>query len=94
MDEFEDAMKSRIKRCTSRNKRYGEPGDTFKKWGAEFELTDVKHFTLHLVADMYYESEGFDRPSEFIKCWEKLHPKKGYEPNKQVWVHFFRKVMK
>ena len=92
LKEFRESMLSGKKTKTSRTKRYGKPGDTFEAFEAVFELTDVQKKALVTVAHLYYKEEGFENKEDFIACWEKLHPKKGYVPNLLVWLHSFRKV--
>ena len=86
--------------CTSRNKKYGQVGDTFEvedqgPWipaFGGFEIVAIVKRPLWFVACCYHLAEGFDNQGGFVKMWEKLHPKKGWEPEKEVWVHWFIRV--
>lgn len=99
-EEFRDRMLSGRKTCTSRTKRFGEGGDTFEAFEAEFILERnnaglntiaVDRFPLSYVAKYFFGGEGFDTTEDFIECWKKIHPRKGYDPEQKVWVHYFRR---
>lgn len=92
MDRFKISMLSGFKVCTSRNKKYGEPEDTFWVWGNKFKLIAIVKFPLSYVKFYFFNIEGFETELEFMECWAKLHPKKGYDPEQLVWVHFFEKI--
>jgi hypothetical protein len=79
-----------LKTCTSRNKAYGNAGDTFKIKDKTFVLIAVVNWSLRSVAEMLYIAEGFDSPDSFKLKWVKLHPRKGWIDEQKVWVHFFR----
>jgi len=91
MEQFREPMLAGIKTCTSRTKKYGEEGDTFEVFGAMFEIQSVCRFPLRAVASELYKYEGFNQPEEFIDIWTSLHPRKGYDPEQRVNVHFFRR---
>lgn len=78
--------------CTSRNKRYGEPGDTFPIEGVEFRLFATECVCLNRVAYCFYRQEGFDSPEGFIAKWNEIHPRVGYEEEHMVWLHWFAAV--
>lgn len=88
--DFENVMLAGKKSATSRTKCYGYPGDWFEAFGRTFILTDVCRLPLDVIAYDHYLEEGFDRPEDFIKCWEKLHPRKGYKPEQKVYFHTFK----
>ena len=95
--EFRDKILSGQKTCTSRTKQYGKFGDTFEAFGAEFTITHLERankygYTLFDIAHYHYREEGFDTPEEFIECWKKIHPRKGYDPDQTVYVHFFKRL--
>lgn len=90
-EQFRDPMLRGRKNFTTRNKRYGKAGDTFPAFGAGFVLQKVTKIPLGYVARFLYRGEGFDTPEAFIRCWQKLHPRKGYVPGQSVYVHFFTK---
>ena len=87
--EFKDRILSGRKTCTSRTKKYGEVGDTFDAFGAEFILDKVLRVNLNFVAYNFYKEEGFEAPAQFIVCWNKIHPNL-WDNQLLVWVHFFR----
>ena len=96
---FKPAMQEAIlagkKSCTSRYKRYGNPGDTFEMFGQRFILTSVIGMIgLGVVANQLFREEGFDTPEAFWETWRKLHPRRtGFGKNDdKVWVHRFRKL--
>jgi hypothetical protein len=82
--------------CTSRNKPYGVPGDCFTvKWKDRkeiCELVGVVQLPLIFVAEILYDLEGFESPTQFIYAWNDIHPRKGWTPEKLVWVHFFQVI--
>lgn len=79
--------------CTSRNKKYGSVGDTFRleddQSFGDFEIVAIVRRPLWFVACCWHLAEGFERQGGFIKIWHTLHPKLGWEPDKEVWVHWF-----
>lgn len=95
---FNEWSKSRmcIKECTSRNKKYGEIGDTFSvridSMDYKYQITCIEKLTLKFVARYLYLLEGASSPSEFIKVWEDIHPVIGFVPTQKVWVHVFKEV--
>ncbi|MCK5605871.1 hypothetical protein KAR91_28500 [Candidatus Pacearchaeota archaeon] len=91
-DDFEEAMLSGRKWRTSRNKKYGEPGDTFDAFGKTFVLTEVRRHILAYVKMAYWQSEGCSSPQEFVDIWKKIHPRKGFVPDQSVWVHTWNEV--
>lgn len=91
-EQFRQAMLSGRKTMTSRTKRYGEVEDTFDAFGATFQITDVMRCSLMLVANEYYLDEGCDSSEDFVKIWEKIHPRRGFDPNQGVYVHTFEKM--
>lgn len=89
MPAFRLPMLTGRKTATTRTKRYGWPGDTFTTFNVRFLLTGVKRLALQTVAHSYYQQEGFDTPTDFIRCWRVLHPRKGYVPKQYVYLHIF-----
>jgi len=83
------------KRCTTRSKKYGRPGDVFRvEHDSRFEtliITQIERYPLSLVAEKYYGAEGFSSEDEFKEKWRQLHPRRGYRPNDWRWAHFFEK---
>jgi hypothetical protein len=92
LPEFREAMLSGRKVCTSRTRKFGKAGDRFKAFGEEFEINRIDRWALSAVAKHLFRQEGFDYSILFIGCWVKLHPRKKYDEDKMVWVHFFRRV--
>lgn len=91
-DYWKYKMINNIKTCTSRNKRYGLPGDRFKQFDTWFELTDVYQVTLLNVKSNFYQQEGCNTPEEFEQIWNQIHPIKKFVPEQIVWLHEFKKV--
>lgn len=89
--EFEKSMLKGIKTKTSRNKKYGEIGDTFTAFGNKFTIVNIEKEKLEKVANEYCVEEGFMKPEEFIEKWNKLHPIKKWDPEQIVFVHSFEK---
>ena len=87
---FRERILSGVKTCTSRNKRYGKEGDFFIAFGVNFRIYLIEKKRLDAVALYYHKQEGFDTPQEFVKFWKKLHPRKGFIPNQEVWVHWWK----
>jgi len=90
MAEFEERMLTGKKTATTRNKKYGNGGDLFSAFNHTFQLTKVYKVYLQDVCATAYEKEGFNSQPEFIECWKKLHPRKGYVPDQEVWFHEFK----
>jgi hypothetical protein len=91
-DDMVRAIENGMKCCTSRNKRYGDPGDHFMLRGKTYHLTSIQHYTLDHVAHGLFREEGTNSSAEFIALWEEIHPLKGFDPNQKVWTHFFEVV--
>ncbi len=92
-NEFEKVLLSGQKTMTSRTSRMGEHGDTFVAFGVEFQIEAVGKFALGYVADEFWRQEGTNSREEFIEVWKQIHPWKGYQPQKVVWVHQFARVV-
>lgn len=92
LPRFKEVMLNGKKTMTSRTRKYGEIGDTFKAFEATFQLTNVEKLALFYVANNYYREEGLQSKEEFIEGWEQIHPRKGYDSNQIVWVHVFKKM--
>jgi hypothetical protein len=89
-EQFKEAMRTGKKTCTSRNEKYGDVGDIFGAFSKWFVLTEVRQEKLTTVAHFLYREEGFNRSSEFMDCWNQIHPRKGYVSEQVVWVHIFK----
>ena len=92
LPKFENDMLSGRKTKTSRMKCYGLPADTFLAFGQLFKILSVMPVDLEDVAIVEYEAEGFDSPAEFISTWKEIHPRMGYQPDRKVYLHEFRRV--
>lgn len=92
LPQFEKPMLEGRKTLTTRSKKYGDVGDTFKIFGAEFRLIEVRKDLL-LESCRQYLAEGFRNSTAFIRCWNKLHPRKGYQPGELKWLHYFEIVV-
>jgi hypothetical protein len=92
LPEFEERLCSGRKTATSRTKPLGKPGDVFYVFGQQFEFTLVRPHSLGFVAQARYRQEGFETSEAFIAIWEKIHPRKGYDPKQTIWYHEFKKV--
>ncbi len=91
-EDFRERMLEGLKTCTSRTKKYGNPGDFFQIFGTTFQIIDVKQHYLGFVAKFLYVDEGFQRSSDFEQIWQKLHPIKGWQPAQIVFTHYFKRV--
>ncbi len=41
------------------------------------------------MKDRLYLQEGCESPEEFQRAWSGLHPRKGFVPERPVYVHWF-----
>ena len=94
-------LRANHKTATSRNKRYGNVGDTFTvncgysyidDGFMRFELTYVERVTLAFVRDKFYWEEGCQSEDMFIQIWNEIHPKKRFDDEQKVWLHIFKKI--
>jgi len=92
LPEWKDKMLDGIKTHTCRSKAYGKPGDRFEIFGATFELISIRQTTLADVALNYYQQEGCQTPLEFTEVWDKIHPRRKFNPDDVRWLHHFKKV--
>lgn len=90
--QFQEAMLNGRKTMTSRTKRYGKEKDTFDVFGATFVITSIYQASLMFVANECYLDEGVDSSYDFVKIWEQIHPRKGFQPSQNVWVHEFKRI--
>jgi len=89
--EFREVMLNGIKTMTSRTKPFGKEGDTFPAFGAEFRLKYVFRELLRYSA-VNWEMEGAKSKEDFIRIWNEIHPRKGFDPFQSVWVNIFEKI--
>lgn len=85
--------------ATSRNKRYGEIGDTFKvvfkdfnREDREYQLTAILPLMLSHVGIFLYKIEGAESSKEFHDVWCDIHKRAGWTPEKIVYVHMFEEL--
>ena len=71
-----------------RTKPCGRPGDFFTVRRQAYQITRIFREKLGEAAECY-ELQGFRSKEEFIARWNKLHPRKKYDPEETVWVHEF-----
>ena len=90
--EFEAAIRSGTKTATSRTRRYGEPGDILDTPFGPVRLLRVFKASLSAVSEGLYREEGFTSPAEFMEAWTRIHPRKGFVPWQEVWVHEFSQL--
>ena len=89
-DRMEEAVRSGSKRATSRTKRYGAVGDKLvTPKGSILELIEVGKVRLDVVRDHYWRDEGCASPQDFEQVWTAIHPRKGFDPEQEVWLHRF-----
>ena len=93
LDQFKPKLLDGSKTMTSRNKKYGHPEDTFYIGDAMFSILEVKKVTLGYVAFNCYKAEGCDSVDEFIEIWNKIHPRKTYHHDTDVFLHEFKRVL-
>lgn len=93
LEEFQEPMLNCVKTWTARNEIYGEPGDYFHAFNVRFTIVQVVRRNLREVAFLYWREEGCRSPEHFIAVWNRLHPRKGYDPEHLVWHHEFRLEM-
>ena len=82
-------LEARKKFCTSRNKRYGQPGQTFVCI-REYVIIGCAKMPLWMVAKYLWRMEGAVSEADFKYVWSQIHPKTGFVPDQLVWVHFFQ----
>jgi len=89
---FNNWSKERLKQgkhATTRIKKYGEVGDTFTVDGMTYGLHFVGKCHLQFISFFMWKTEGAKDEIEFINVWEKIHPRKGFDPEQLVWFHYF-----
>ena len=92
LPEFREAVRSGLKTMTTRTKPYGKAGDLLQGPDCRLLLIAVDETRLALVANFCFSQEGFDSTEDFETAWAKIHPRRGYQPNQEVWLHRFQVV--
>lgn len=90
LPEFHEKVRDGRKTMTCRSKTYGQAGDRLQGPDCVLVLEYVAHWPLGTIAHDFYGLEGLDTPADFIEVWNRIHPKKRYDPATLVWVHRFR----
>jgi hypothetical protein len=85
-------MESGIKTCTARARPMAAPGDRFYAFGGMYAITAVTQMPLAKVQSQRWQAEGCDSPQDFEIEWEEIHPRRGFDPAQQVYVHDFRRA--
>ena len=67
----------------------GDKGDVFHVFGGEFKIIATRRVKLGTVAEFYWKEEGADSADGFKKIWESIHPRRGYDPEQMVYLHWF-----
>lgn len=91
-DDMKKASLEGRKCCTSRNSKYGHPGDTFLIDGQLFVIKKISKMKLDWITFRYFKEEGFNSPDEFKAVWTEIHPKAEYDPDHRVWTHWYEMV--
>lgn len=88
---FKQALIEGRKIATARTKKYGNIGDEFEAFGYVFVIQRHERLRLAVVAQAHFVAEGFEHPDEFKIEWAKIHPRKGYNSEQRVWLHWFHR---
>ncbi len=88
---FRDAIIQGRKTVTSRTRKYGKPGDEFEAFGFVFVVDRLERVRLATVANQHFQVEGFSNPEQFKNEWMDIHPRRGYDSEQRVWLHWFRR---
>ena len=91
LERFREPMLNGTKTMTSRNRKYGEPTDTFDAFDATFEIIEVCRLALGDIAS-FWQEEGCKSLEDFVETWKKIHPKRPYGLSDRFYVHRFKKV--
>ncbi len=92
LEAFVPRIKLGLKTMTTRNEKYGEPGDLLASPAGTLRLLEVLRVKLGEVAENSYREEGCASPEEFEEIWNRIHPKRGYHPDDWVWLHEFEAI--
>lgn len=84
-------IKQGIKTATTRTKKYGKQGDIFTVGSEKYIISGYLKTSLGIVIGYLYREEGAASPTEFIAVWNSIYPKKNFDPEQTVWIHFFQK---
>lgn len=93
-----DKLIHELKCATSRNKKYGDVGDTFEvvfddlKVIHKYKLQMVIKLPLWFIASELFKSEGCKTSSEFKEVWCDIYPRKGWVDEQVVWYYYFGEI--
>ena len=90
LPEFIPLIRDGKKTCTARTKRYGASLDVVDSPAGPLLILLVKRIPLSFIRDHYWEEEGVSNPDEFVRTWERLHPRAGFDGKRLVWLHVFQ----
>lgn len=91
LPEFHAKIRDGSKTMTCRSKPYGHSGDkVLGPGGLVLILEHVVEWPLGEVADDCWQIEGCESREAFIEVWNRIHPRKGFNPATMVWAHRFR----
>jgi hypothetical protein len=90
--EFWGPITTGRKTVTSRTRKFGEPGDLLDTSVGPVRLLEVFQTTLEDVRDHLWTKEGVHGPNDFERVWKEIHPRKGFDPAQEVWVHRFEYI--
>lgn len=90
LPEFHEKVRSGRKTATARSKAYGKPGDKLQGPGCVLVLENVAKASLGEIAADHWWIEGLESKAEFIEVWNRIHPRKGFDPAAEVYFHRFR----
>lgn len=92
LEEFRADLLEGRKVATTRTKPYVQEGEPFSAFGATFLEDRTLRTNLLTVATIYYREEARDDPEHFIETWNRLHPRRGYQPTDTVYLHLFHRT--
>ena len=89
---FVPLIKEGKKTCTARTRKYGTPGDVVESTAGPLRILLVERISLSFVRDQWWREEGMESPGAFVRTWERLHPRVGFDGEQRVWLHVFERV--
>lgn len=89
LPRFHAAIQKGLKTATTRTQAYGKPGDILDTPAGPIKLLFVGRFKLGIVRDCLWRCEGLSGPVPFEMIWRDLHPKAGFNPDQEAWLHLF-----
>lgn len=92
LPEFHEAIRGGRKTVTTRSEAYGAAGEIVDSPVGPLRLLEVRPERLHVVAHDHWREEGVESPEAFIAIWNRLHPRRGFEPDALRVLHRFEVV--